>query len=572
MVLSKLFPKRDPNEISKLYSMYGNTNITLEDNISDSGNPFLSEQAWKELLYINYDLESFSKYERVSAQTRVAVDSIYQIMKVSDIYKIFIRINNAQYGNKTEEQYGVKSGPLSFYNERNFMHFIYVIDKLTDGNISSLISSTYSQNDDRLERKINLNDTKYRGSTVAKAIICGKKLDEMATVLTDLENSKPINKITIKDFLSEDLLRKLYSQDQSFFNQIDKENEETLKICKSLQPMATKFYKDLENIEKNVGEKNIQPNYMNIREYQQWINFLVEFTQTFFNHRLGMIKAVKLAMNKLENKNIEANALKPGETNSRIGKITIYSNEDFNKLSENELQKITKNIVNQTIDKYFGVNKLPIYVFTFKDAAKYGIRDIEKGNIQGITYCLFSSNKLKQYVDIDKLKSYSSMNNIENNEQTIKELLDLYFNNIPKISINELKPEGTLILMDASIDKLYKFPSYGKLMSLITQSVLYYSYVVHETIHTLQFNDVKNDFKNTNNITQGYYNKLNENKGIFNKNLRNSFYQHQSYILNTMETESMSEQRNFILSIKRSEYIDQRVKLALKSANFIHKV
>jgi effector-binding domain-containing protein len=558
--------------------MYGNTDITFEDNISETGNPYISEQEWKDLSYTKYDLESFSKFERVSAQTRAAVDSINKIMKSSDTVGIFIRNNNAQYGNINEETNAVnKNGVLTFYHERNFMHFIYVIDKLTDGNISSLISSTYSPNNDRLERKINLNDAKYRGSTVAKAIIYGKKLDEMAKVLANLENLNP-SQFNIKNFLSKDLLRKLYSQDQSYFTQINKESNETLEICKLLQFTITVFNEDLEQIEYDIGTGKIVPDYLKIAEFQQWITFLIEFTQTFFNHRLSMIKVVKFIMKTLETRKLKANALKPGEANSRIGRVTIYSDKDFDKLSVNELQKITKNIVNQTIDRYFGVNKLPVYVLTFKDAAKYNIPDIEKRSVVGITHNLQSSNKLKQYVD--KIKSFSNSNNIENNEQKIGEVLELYFDKLIQISINNLKPEGALILMDTSVDKIHKSNNaiidfkYTTLMSLITKSVYYYSCIVHETIHSMQYNDVKNNYKDINNIMQGYYDESNKNKGddIVDKIRRNKQYRLQSYIFNNMETEAMSEQRNFILLIKRNEVIEERVKSALKSVNFIHDI
>jgi hypothetical protein len=289
----------------------------------------------------------------------------------------------------------------------------------------------------------------------------------------------------------------------------------------------------------------------------------------------NMIKAVELVMNTLETIKMKVIALKPGKYSSRIGEITIYSDEDFDKLSGNEIQKITKNIVDQTMDRYFGVNKAPIYVLSFKDAVKYNIPCIENKNTIGSTSILFSSNKLKKHVDINKIKSFSDMNDIENNEQNIGELLKLYFNNVTKIPNKELKSEGTLILMDANISKLYNINiNFGVLSSLLTKSVFYYSYVVHETIHNLQFNDVKNDPNAADIMTQGNYDPLNEGKGSTPEEIikRNEIYRIQSYLLNPMEAEAMSEQRNFISSIKQNKSMEKYVKSALKSVGLIYDV
>jgi hypothetical protein len=182
-IISKLFPKKDPNEIARMFRSYGSMKLentlshgeapysSKESSIAEKKAAYLSERRWKELFYMKYDLESYSVLERVSANTAVAVDSINKSMKLAINKKMFLRIYNAEYGNEIEERMASHEGPLSFYHERNFMHFILVLDELTKGNISSLIVDN-PKNRYRLERKIKLNEDKYCGSVVAKAIIC----------------------------------------------------------------------------------------------------------------------------------------------------------------------------------------------------------------------------------------------------------------------------------------------------------------------------------------------------------------------------------------------------------------
>jgi hypothetical protein len=580
-VIAKLFPKKDPKEISQFYAAYGRLPLTLEDNLNSEGNPILSEKVWNELLYMKFDTKSFSILERVTAQTKVAVDTIHQIMTRSYSNNMFIRVYNARYGNQKEEAVAkTNNEPLEFYHERNFMSFLVFIDQLTNGNIKDLIIED-PDDKDRLERTIHLeSDLKYQGSTVAKAIICQKTLEKMAEDITNSKNRNDSGKIPIKDFLSEDLLKKLYSQDQSYFKQIDKEAQNTLNICSKLQSAAKKFYGDLENLENNLHVSTMEPNYYNIRKYQGWITFLVEFSKTFFEYRMNMIKIIKLIMKKFEDKNIENNSIQPGTYNSRIGKVRIYSKEEFDKLSKNEIQIITKDIVNKTLNSYLGINRLPVYVFAFKKADS-SIPGIGKINQMGSAYPLIVGPgiDLKNVNEIIKL---SNSGNMDGDENSIKSELIKYLGSDignPK----NVKTVGSLILLDANIYKYEKlYPAYIKLHKILSPSLLYFSYVVHETVHTLQLNDVKNNFIEREKLTKGYYGKSDSEKFITEDrkkyeeqetaNKYNSGYFMQSYLLNNQEAESITEQRNFIFSIKRNPLIEFYVKRQLSLVGFIHRV
>jgi hypothetical protein len=354
-VLEKLFPKKDPKEIERLYSVYGKMPLSSSDNVDDNGRQLLPEHLWNELYYTKFDLDSYSRIERVTAATKVAVDTIYQSMKSAYKKKTFLRTYNVKYNKKFEEDYVQRVRPtsssrelfpLEFYHERNFMHFIYTIDKLTNGSIKDLIVDD-PLNDMRLERKIKLGNDKYKGSIVAKAVICGKTIDQMAMNINNANNSQ--KQIAIKDVVSGDLLKALYSQNDSYFKQINKEAQKTIEISKKLQEASKDFYAEIEDIKNTATEFVAESNYVGIREFSEWINFLVDFSQTFFNYRINMIKAVRLVMRKLEHKQVEESAIRPGEYNSRIGRIRVYSEEEFNKLTGKDIQKISKDIVDKTL-------------------------------------------------------------------------------------------------------------------------------------------------------------------------------------------------------------------------------
>jgi hypothetical protein len=345
--------------------------------------------------------------------------------------------------------------------------------------------------------------------------------------------------------------------------------------------MAKKFYTELEQLQKKLQQENIQaePNYVTIEEFQHWIIFLVEFTQTFFNYRINMIKVVKLVMRKLDIKNIEANTIEPGIYNSRIGKITVYSKKDFDNLSGNEIQKISKDIMNKTLDKYFGLNRLPVYIFAFKNAETYKILSVGEPGVMGIAFPLMSGPQIDTN-NINRLRDISNSDRIEGNESDIANRLIKYDRDLQKSNVNQLIPEGSIILVDGNIYKAEKAGAlYKVLIKLITPSVFYYGFIVHETIHTIQTNDIKNNFKNIKNIQKGYMNNtysdirnLDRNTNIIHETQINANYGLQSYLLNNREAESMIEQRNFILSIKRNPIIEKLVKFNLFNMNFIHKV
>lgn len=555
-IISKLFPKKDPNEIGRMFKSYGMMGLSMEDNTLDSGASYIPEEVWKELLYMQYNVESYSILERVTQHTAVAVDSIYKSMKLATSKKIFLRVYNAEYGNQEDEERTSKRGFLEFYHERNFMHFIYVIDKLTKGNISSLIVD-HPNNDYVLEREIKLNDEKYRGSVVAKAIICNKTIDETYDDIINTQ-TKTIKSIPMKLFLSEDLLKKLYSQDERYFKAINKEAENTLKTCKSLKDAADEFYKSLAEIQKDLDMEKVAVNYVKIEDAQKWISFLVEFSHTLFNYRINMIKVVKMVMKKLEDKDVEVNSIKPGTCRTRIGNVEAISCDRWKAMSGNDIQKFANNIVKQTLASYFSVNNHPIYIFAFKDARAYDIPYISNKWNVAINPLLCEAPGIDMS-NVNQLINVSKSGKIDGNEINISNMLKKYISELKqafsKIDAVHIKIVGSIILVNADVDNVSDTHNGKKMIELITPSIFFASTILHEVIHTFQTNDINNDLRSYLDIGKGYDDKLTNNNNI-PRNVASGF---QSYYFHNKEKESFKEQYDFIMSASRNPILQTKL-------------
>jgi hypothetical protein len=198
-------------------------------------------------------------------------------------------------------------------------------------------------------------------------------------------------------------------------------------------------------------------------------------------------------------------------------------------------------------------------------------------NAFGVAFTLMSGPNVDND-NIKKLIDISISNNIDGNENRIRDIINQYLIEVNSTkNINNLAMVGSIILLDGNVYKIQSDPACKKLIDLLTPSVFYYSYIVHETIHSIQINDLGNKFIHETNISKGYY----KGTGLDNENFMrrggisnpdNVEYTLQSYYFNNKEAESHIEQRNFILSIKRNPIIELFVRKYLSRIGFVYKI
>jgi hypothetical protein len=526
----------------------------------------LSEELKRDLRYMNFQKDNFDIINRVSAITTNAVMGVKKCLELNKRTENILRIYGIRYGDKEEEgiytaykndkNYHEHTYPLFFYHERSFLEFIYFIDKLTKGNLDKLITERryYLDNEvngNTIENRINLN---ISGEDVADAIILNCSLDELDTIKRKAERIDPEN-IKISDIMSKDVFMKIISGNNNILDKLNKEANNTLGINNKLAESLDVFYKHLTAIDKKLSEENIDKikGFASVDEVKIWIQFLVSFTNRFMRYRLNMISIIKRIMNILAFKTREESvsvfiSKKRRSRNSSLGRINIYSNEEFSRLYYNKLVDDGREICLRQARNMLYDNKLPIYVIPIADSIAMAV-NIFEGRI-GFSETVTSGQK--EY--FDKIGYELATRKNEN------KLIQLYYNMHNSKSTNILI--GAVIFINVNkceTDMLELGERNTKYKNFFPYCLNYYSVIVHETIHAVRyFMEMQNMKDSRDNINDRNSPLGNEIFGRKNKKERDDLFV-QSYLSQNHEVEAHREQFRFLLSTIENSMKEEKI-------------
>jgi hypothetical protein len=520
-IFHRLFGRKRSKEsilrINRAYNKYSNLSIcnpfnndsfTKEDyydtkvTYSDEDIPPLRDTLKESLKYMNYKTDNFDIVGRTAAMAATAIDSMIialQKSKNDNGNNIFIRNYQIRYGNKKDEKdylsYQKENPlitlPLYFYHEKSFMQFIFHIDKLTNGNISSLITDRVKYGPHpSIELKIDL---KVKGSDVAKAIILNCSLDKLKEFETKTQALNP-DDIRINDVISKEVLLRILAGDATILNKLQKEAEDSYNACEDLNDAYTDFEKRLSVYNQELIDSKIKTveNYVGIKEANDWMSFMTTFVQTFMTYRTNMIHLINRIIKILEKKSNEEQYSNFGKTNNTPintshGVIKRLNKEQWNSLSYSEIMRDSREIVKRhSINMHYN-NRVPIYIIPVREHAdEMGLNAGSLG-FNSALY-LIQNNRQKSLDDFIKLFRLPN--------PTEYDLLEKYI--LQKNDTASAQPKGIDCILVGSVmiintnlylayiaevekkkmnfDILYYFPP----------SVLYYGSIIHETTHAIQ--------------------------------------------------------------------------------------
>jgi hypothetical protein len=552
----------DNNNLSKAYDIYGKTNI-LDDSIE--GIPALCESALKEIQYMKYDESSFSNtLQRISKSASEAIDSITKILDVSLKENVFIRTGGAEFGNKLQEEI-VKSDKkyvLELYQDRNFQAFIYQINHYAGGNLASFIRERINSRGMGIYSKFDYD--RFNGSNLAKAVLLNKKLDYVTNNIendfTDYKTNIPINEVITKD-----LLLKIRSKDKTVIDQIENDARNTLKACENLEKLSEEYYAKLEKVREKLENSNtpISESFVSITESQRWVSLLIRFSQYIFNHELNVLDVSRRAtyiLCKKANISIERKTvLKP---NTTLGYIPYISKKTFEKLSDGDLYKLSRYIMQLQIRKLGGVEK-PIYLLIIKNNKNAELHSkVNIGNALG----LYSNINDKLIYD---MQCQFSSPNINANK--INELINKYETIVDK---EEYASDDKKCKLKSIVVRLF----HNEIINVIQNKRLfideylpayYFGVIVHEATHVKQIFDIEKTLKESkdmeiedseadrrnNNVRNGYKlvagRKHNFHKVDIIERVQ-TVHEKFRYSYSNFENEANNEERKFIMSIINS--------------------
>jgi hypothetical protein len=593
-IFHKLFGKKPTKEtlvkITEAYDKYGDVSICnpfndnafskedydTEVSYSDDEIPPLSDSLKESLRYMNYKTNNFDIIGRTAAMAATAIDSMVLALKKSKDDNgddFFVRNYQVRYGNQEEENDYLnytKDNPLTtlslyFYHEKSFMQFIYHIDKLTNGNLSSLIIERRKYDGDpdinTSELKINLN---VKGSDVAKAIILNCSLDKLKNIETKSKNIDS-DKIKIKDIISKEVLLRIIAGDSVVLDKLQHEAEYSLKACEELDTLYKDFEQRLLKYEQDLniaGTKAIK-NYVRVEEANKWMNFMTTFIQCFMTNRTNMIHIIRRIIKILGKKTKENEFVNFGKNNNTpistklYGVIKRLDKEHWENLSYSEIVKDSKEIIkHQLINMHYN-NRLPVYIIPIR---KYidtqFIKDLglseETGGFTTGLYSMSNNpqpNSLNRFVKIFQSTNPREIDLINEHTSYDNDIFDARTNETKYSDFNLI---GCVIYINTN---LYK--AYGKntiVSSLFPPSVLYYSTIIHETTHAVQ------NAYNVKTKADQFYNIATDNSNLENKTINENREKNKefkliwltrnlSYTISPLhEREAFKEQENLLMS------------------------
>jgi hypothetical protein len=595
--------------LADAYDRYGNlpitwtgkstsTESTLEEIILspnfDEEIPELSSQLKERLRYMNFRKDNFDVINRVSAAASAAVHSIRKTLELNTKTNDILRNYGIVYGDPNDENYYENNRSIEpsmpidtyFYHEKSFMQFIHYIDLLTNGNIEKLITKRnyYAGKKDygyTIESKIDL---KIDGADVADAILLNCKISDLLMTKRRVSELNP-DRITIKDVVSKDVLLKLAGGNNLILDKLADEANKCLEINEVLEKALKNFYDHLEEIDKRLENENHKPikGFVGIKEAQEWVAFMVKFTNRFMMYRLDMIHVIRRVVmilakrtNNTDLKNITA---KDGTTNNKsLGTINTYTDEKFKSLPYSKLVEEAKYIANKHMKNMYATVKHPVCIIPVKDYTnELGLPEQLKGSAR----IIYSHQLIKPV--------FSKINRLLDSNSNDEKAIVYYYKKIMNVHITDPLSEvlGYVILINVDRYKKYKkeyleyFPLY----------VNYYGTILHEMTHVIRcdasIKTPKDGFHNvaTNNSEiekelnkerDDYINDAidNRDRSKYDKfmNIKQNHYLN-AYILSNHEAESIKEEVDFILStLDEKSDVDKKKGKEIFTKQFIYGI
>jgi hypothetical protein len=432
------------------------------------------------------------------------------------------------------------------------LEFLYHIDKLTRGNLTSIAVGRREVLNDGLygsavERKLN-PELGVTGREVAEAIILNCSLGNLQEAKKKAQAVNP-DTVTIKDVLSKEVFLRIISGNRATLDRFSEEATETSKIANTLLETLEKFLAHLEDVNNELDKSNEVPveNYFLKDEMRTWMNFLVDFTLRFMNYRIDMIhviiRVIKILNVKSHNRlNEKQSSLGYGQQyNSFLGgPIQVYRDNIFNEMSYPQLVKVSKYIsdLQQRNMMYNSKAGLPIYVIPVKDG-KDKIKDGLYQRYTGWATPIFKNDD-KPFKEIgQRLLEFTC------NEQKLITLFNT-------MSFNKGNPDEDLIgaLIFADIND-YNITT-KEFKSFFPACIHYYAIIIHEVTHAVQNNiEIRKrvDYLNLgkSEINDNISEKIKEYKKK-NHNYNKQESTAKTYHLNNKEAEAFKAQYNFYMT------------------------
>jgi hypothetical protein len=466
---------------------------------------------------MNYKEDNFDIIGRTAAMASTAIDSMVLALEKSkkeNIFEknVFVRNYQVLYGNEKEEDIYSKYREwaendvdgvnnifvlhLYFYHEKSFMQFIHHTDKLTGGNISSLIiDDNYIFNDKNQGTTIDLKiDLKIKGSDVAKAIILKCSLERLKYNENKLQDIN-LDDITISDVISKDVLLRIVSGDSLVLDKLQNESEYSIKSCKALEKIYADFEKRLLKYEQNLdkaGKTRIE-GYVGVEEANKWIGFMTSFIRTFMFYRTNMIHIIRRIIRILAKKTNEEIFKKFGNNNNvpivtrLYGTVRRLDEQNWRSLTYSDIMRDSKNIMNRHLINMHYNNRLPIIVIPIKDCAFVDGFALNNG-VSGSLGSVYSpqSSEFKNLMAIFNSPNPSERD-LANAFILYRIKYDELCEDIRKIKPKEYNHIGCIIRIYTRLHDYYKtIDKTEKILKYFPPSILYYSTLIHETTHAIQ--------------------------------------------------------------------------------------